>query len=51
MFQDVQASDLDYMERYMDFTYDRDSFPGLPEYINELKIEGLHYVIHLVLSA
>nr|XP_012788816.1 unnamed protein product [Sorex araneus] len=44
---DVQYSDIDYMDRHMDFTYDRTNFLGLPEYVKELKTEGLHYVIDL----
>ncbi|XP_054552732.1 maltase-glucoamylase-like [Talpa occidentalis] len=45
--QDVQYGDIDYMERQMDFTYDRVNFTGLPEYIKELKNEGVHYAITL----
>lgn len=44
---DVQYGDIDYMERHLDFTYDKANFAGLPEYIKELKNDGLHYVIIL----
>ncbi|XP_077026637.1 sucrase-isomaltase, intestinal-like isoform X2 [Tamandua tetradactyla] len=44
---DVLHGDIDYMERQMDFTYDKINFAGLPEYIEELKKDGIHYVIIL----
>ncbi|XP_075863963.1 lysosomal alpha-glucosidase-like [Microcebus murinus] len=44
---DVQYGDIDYMERQMDFTYDKANFAGLPEFIRQLKNEGMHYVIIL----
>nr|XP_006821912.1 PREDICTED: sucrase-isomaltase, intestinal-like [Saccoglossus kowalevskii] len=45
---DVQFGDIDYMDRYMDFTYDKVNYAGLPEYVNELKTEeGIHYIIIL----
>ncbi|XP_037703405.1 sucrase-isomaltase, intestinal-like [Choloepus didactylus] len=44
---DVQYGDVDYMERQMDFTYDKTNFVGLPEYIDQLKKDGIHYVIAL----
>lgn len=46
--QDVQYGDIDYMERQLDFTYDKANFAGLPEYIKKLKNDGMHYVIILV---
>uniref|UniRef100_A0A8C7A103 alpha-glucosidase n=1 Tax=Nothoprocta perdicaria TaxID=30464 RepID=A0A8C7A103_NOTPE len=44
---DVQHSDIDYMERRLDFTYDKENYAGLPEYIKHLKKEGMHYVLIL----
>ncbi|NXG31947.1 SUIS protein, partial [Dromaius novaehollandiae] len=44
---DVQHSDIDYMERRLDFTYDKENYAGLPEYIQQLKEEGMHYVLIL----
>ncbi|XP_028938370.1 sucrase-isomaltase, intestinal-like [Ornithorhynchus anatinus] len=44
---DVQYGDIDYMDRRLDFTYDKVNFAGLPEYIQELKKDGMHYVIIL----
>ncbi|XP_010220406.1 PREDICTED: maltase-glucoamylase, intestinal-like, partial [Tinamus guttatus] len=45
--QDVQHADIDYMERRLDFTYDKENYAGLPEYIKQLKEEGMHYVVIL----
>ncbi|KYO38599.1 hypothetical protein Y1Q_0023325 [Alligator mississippiensis] len=44
---DVQHGDIDYMERNLDFTYDKENYSGLPEYIRQLKKDGMHYVIIL----
>nr|XP_042704861.1 sucrase-isomaltase, intestinal-like [Chrysemys picta bellii] len=44
---DVQYGDIDYMERNLDFTYDKENYAGLPEYIQQLKKDGMHYVIIL----
>ncbi|XP_004390186.1 sucrase-isomaltase, intestinal-like [Trichechus manatus latirostris] len=44
---DVQHGDSDYMDRQLDFTYDKTNFAGLPEYIKALKNDGMHYVIIL----
>ncbi|XP_009995095.1 PREDICTED: maltase-glucoamylase, intestinal-like [Chaetura pelagica] len=44
---DVQHLDIDYMDRRLDFTYDKVNFAGLPEYIQQLKKEGMHDVIIL----
>ncbi|XP_066489729.1 sucrase-isomaltase, intestinal-like [Tiliqua scincoides] len=45
--QDVQYGDIDYMNHHLDFTYDKENYAGLPEYIQDLKKQGLHYVIIL----
>uniref|UniRef100_A0A183C9F7 P-type domain-containing protein n=1 Tax=Globodera pallida TaxID=36090 RepID=A0A183C9F7_GLOPA len=33
---DVQYADIDYMERYKDFTYDTEKWAGLPEFADQL---------------
>lgn len=38
--QDVQWNDIDYMEEFKDFTYDQNSFEGLPEFVEELHEVG-----------
>ncbi|NXQ52281.1 SUIS protein, partial [Anthoscopus minutus] len=44
---DVQHFDIDYMERRLDFTYDKVNFAGLPEFMKELKKNGKHNVVIL----
>ncbi|NXW53314.1 SUIS protein, partial [Eurystomus gularis] len=44
---DVQHFDIDYMERRLDFTYDKVNYAGLPEYLQQLKEEGMHSVVIL----
>jgi alpha-glucosidase len=41
---DVQYGDIDIMERGLDFTYSKDRFAGLPEYIKELKTKGIKFI-------
>ena len=36
------------MRHRLDFTYDEVRFKGLPEFVNELHDQGLHYIIILV---
>ena len=36
--------DIDYMERYKDFTVSREKFPDLPGLAGELKAQGIHLV-------
>ncbi|XP_046858818.1 sucrase-isomaltase, intestinal-like [Xenia sp. Carnegie-2017] len=45
--QDVQYGDIDYMERQLDFTYDKSTYDGLPQFVNDIKKEGLKYIIIL----
>ncbi|KAG8182551.1 hypothetical protein JTE90_002085 [Oedothorax gibbosus] len=42
---DVQWNDIDYMDQYKDFTYDKVNFAGLPEFVDDLHNRGMHYVI------
>ncbi|KFQ46781.1 Sucrase-isomaltase, intestinal, partial [Nestor notabilis] len=44
---DVQHFDIDYMERRLDFTYDKVNYAGLPQYLQQLKKEGMHNVVIL----
>ncbi|RWS07042.1 lysosomal alpha-glucosidase-like protein, partial [Dinothrombium tinctorium] len=41
---DVQWSDIDYMKDFNDFTYDKNNFAGLPQFINNLHKIGMHFV-------
>ncbi|NWY03495.1 MGA protein, partial [Nothoprocta ornata] len=43
---DVQYSDIDYMERQMDFTLSP-HFTGLPDLINKVKQEGMRFILIL----
>lgn len=44
--QDVQWSDIDYMEKYHDFTYDKDNFDGFPQFVRDLHNQHQqHYVL------
>ncbi|XP_065290345.1 lysosomal alpha-glucosidase-like [Dermacentor albipictus] len=42
---DTQWNDIDYMRSRNDFTYDKDRFEGLPEFVSELHASGRNYVI------
>ena len=47
--QDVQYADIDHMDQNKDFTIDEVNFPGLPDYVRELKNErGMKFIIILV---
>lgn len=42
---DTLWSDIDYLDRYRDFTYDPVNFKDLPDFINNtLHKNGMHYV-------
>lgn len=41
---DVQWNDLDAMANANDFTYDKDKFRGLPEFVDELHKNNMHYM-------
>ena len=36
--------DIDYMERYKDFTVDKERFPDLEKLVNDMKAQGIHLV-------
>lgn len=36
--------DIDYMERYKDFTVDAEKFPEFPKFVEEIKQQGVHLV-------
>nr|XP_001504613.1 sucrase-isomaltase, intestinal [Equus caballus] len=44
---DTQVTDIDYMEDKKDFTYDKVTFSGLPEFVQDLHDHGQKYVIIL----
>jgi lysosomal alpha-glucosidase len=41
---DVQWNDIDYMDSFNDFTYDPVAFDGLPEFVDELHSNDMHYI-------
>ncbi|MBE5845083.1 MAG: alpha-glucosidase [Butyrivibrio sp.] len=41
---DMIYLDIDYMERYKDFTIDENSFPEFPKFVEEMKARGIHLV-------
>jgi len=41
---DAICLDIDYMQRYKDFTVDHEKFPEFPEFVSELKDRGIHPV-------
>lgn len=47
--QDVQYTDIDYMERQLDFTLSPE-FAGLPDLVNKIREEGMRFIIILVSS-
>ncbi|XP_036301753.1 sucrase-isomaltase, intestinal [Pipistrellus kuhlii] len=44
---DTQVTDIDYMEDKKDFTYDKVTYNGLPEFVQDLHDHGQKYVIIL----
>lgn len=47
VFQDVQYTDIDYMERQLDFTIG-EAFQDLPQFVDKIRGEGMRYIIILV---
>uniref|UniRef100_A0A673AJL8 Lysosomal alpha-glucosidase-like n=1 Tax=Sphaeramia orbicularis TaxID=375764 RepID=A0A673AJL8_9TELE len=45
--QDVQWNDIDYMDKFMDFTYDPTNFGTLPDLVKDLHAHDQRYVIIL----
>ena len=41
---DMIYLDIDYMERYKDFTVDEKAFPEFPKFVEEMKNRGIHLV-------
>ena len=41
---DAINMDIDYMERYKDFTVDEKAFPEFPSFVQEMKKQGIHLV-------
>lgn len=44
----MQWNDIDYMDEYRDFTYNKANFTGLPEFVDDLHSKGMHYVLMIV---
>lgn len=47
--QDVQWNDIDYMEHFLDFTFDSAKFATLPDLVKDLHAHDQRYVMILVL--
>ena len=41
---DMIYLDIDYMERYKDFTVNKDSFPDFADFVKEMKDRGIHLI-------
>jgi alpha-glucosidase (family GH31 glycosyl hydrolase) len=41
---DTQWSDIDYLDRYRDFTYDKLNFNGLGNFVDDLHSKNMHYI-------
>ncbi|KAJ8897947.1 hypothetical protein PR048_003305 [Dryococelus australis] len=41
---DTMWNDLDYMKDQNDFTYDTSNFAGLPDFVDQLHQNGMHYI-------
>lgn len=41
---DMVYMDIDYMERYKDFTVDQNAFPDFKNFVEEMKSEGIHLI-------
>lgn len=45
---DTQWNDIEYMDKYLDFTIDSNKWHGLPQYVDNLHQKGMHYVMIIV---
>ncbi|MBQ1326454.1 MAG: alpha-glucosidase [Eubacterium sp.] len=41
---DMIYMDIDYMERFKDFTVDEEAFPDFPAFVNEMRENGIHLI-------
>ena len=41
---DIIHGDIDHFEKQKDFTYDMVAFNGLPQYVDELKRQGIRFI-------
>ena len=41
---DTQWSDIDYLDRYRDFTYNPEAYAGLPDFVKGIQAKGMHYI-------
>lgn len=48
ILQDIQYTDIDYMEDKKDFTYDKVKFADLPQFADYLHAKGQKYILILV---
>ena len=48
--QEVQWTDIDYMNKFMDWTYDPVNYVGLPDIVGDLHANDQKYVIIVVIS-
>lgn len=48
LMQDIQYTDIDYMEDKKDFTYDKVKFSELPQFADYLHEKGQRYILILV---
>ena len=46
----MQWNDIDYMDKYLDWTYDKTKYAGLPDIVKDLHDHGQKYVIIVVSS-
>lgn len=41
---DAQWTDIEYMLNYRNFEFDPDRYAGLPDFVDEIHKNGIHYV-------
>ena len=41
---DVQYGDIDYMERQLDFTWNNKTYNELPQFVRDIKKDGIKYI-------